>query len=38
MKDRCAEALDKLESSEYEGKLDPKKVEKIVKILRYSLI
>lgn len=36
IKDRCSEALDRLEA-DYENKLDPRKMEKIVKILKYSL-
>jgi putative nucleotidyltransferase with HDIG domain len=37
MKDRALEALDKLEA-DYQGKLDPKKLEKVAKILRYSFL
>lgn len=37
MKERAEEALGRLES-EYQGKLDPKKLEKVIKILRYSLL
>lgn len=36
IKDRCFEALGKLEK-EFEGKLEPRKLEKAVKILKYSL-
>jgi putative nucleotidyltransferase with HDIG domain len=37
MKERANEALDRLERN-YEGKLDPKKLEKILKIIRYSFL
>lgn len=37
LKERATEALDQLEKN-YEGKLDPKKLEKAVKILRYSIL
>ncbi len=37
VKDRALEALNRLEK-EFEGRLDPKKLEKIVKIIRYGLI
>ena len=36
-KERAVEALDRLEN-DYEGKLDPKKLEKVLKILRYSFV
>ncbi|MBI2606063.1 MAG: HD domain-containing protein [Deltaproteobacteria bacterium] len=38
MRERQEGAMAKLESSAYEGKLDPKKLEKSIKILKYSLI
>ena len=38
MRERQEDAMAKLESSAYEGKLDPKKLEKSIKILKYSLI
>jgi putative nucleotidyltransferase with HDIG domain len=37
MKERANEALEKLER-DYEGKLDPKKLEKVIKIIRYSFL
>lgn len=37
MKERAEEALNRLEQ-EFEGKLDPKKLEKAIKILRYSFL
>lgn len=37
LKEKATEALNRLES-EYEGKLDPKKLEKVLKILRYSFL
>ncbi|MEW6056538.1 MAG: HD domain-containing phosphohydrolase [Bdellovibrionota bacterium] len=37
MKERVSEALDRLES-DFEGKFDPKKLEKVIKILRYSFV
>lgn len=37
LKEKSAEALDRLEQ-DYEGKLDPKKLEKVLKILRYSFL
>jgi putative nucleotidyltransferase with HDIG domain len=37
MKDKAAEAIGALER-DYEGKLDPKKLEKVVKVLRYSFL
>lgn len=37
MKERTQDALAQLEKN-YEGKLDPKKLEKIIKILRYSFV
>lgn len=36
LKDRCFEALEKLEKN-FEGKLEPRKLEKTIKILKYSL-
>ncbi len=36
LRDRCFEAIDKLEKN-FEGKLEPRKLEKAVKILKYSL-
>jgi putative nucleotidyltransferase with HDIG domain len=37
MKEKATYAIDQLEKG-YEGKLDPKKLEKVVKILRYSFL
>lgn len=37
LKERAAEALDRLEN-DYEGRLDPRKLEKVLKILRYSFV
>jgi putative nucleotidyltransferase with HDIG domain len=37
MQERCEEALEKL-SKNYEGKLDSKKLEKIIKIMKYSFM